>query len=90
MTRPQFEWDNGNIAKCQIHGMTLAEVEEVLSGNLRIAPDLNHSTTEVRLLAVGRTKGARAAFVVFTYRGDRIRPLSARFMHAKEAARYGS
>ena len=85
-----IEWDDGNIVKCQSHGMSLAEIEEVLHGGPRVAPDLKHSTTEARLLAVGRTAAGRAAFVVFTMRGPHIRPLSARFMHAKEAARYGS
>jgi uncharacterized protein len=89
-SRPLIEWDKGNTLKCQRHGMTLAEVEEVLCNNPRVAPDLRHSVTEVRLLAVGRTIAGRPAFVVFTLRSDRMRPISARFMHAKEAARYGS
>lgn len=83
-----FEWDEGNRVKCQKHGMTTGEIEEVFTGLLQVAPDLKHSETEARQLAMGRTAAGRAAFVVFTMRGDRIRPLSARFMHQQEVDRY--
>lgn len=63
----------------------------------RVAPDVAHSVAEQHFIAVGRIpageEGAgRAAFVAFTIRqvdGARlIRPISARFMHAKEVRRY--
>lgn len=60
----------------------------VFAGNPRIAPDWKHSAREARFLAIGRTEEGRPAFVVFTMRGDRIRPLSARYTHAKETAQY--
>ena len=83
-----FEWDAANRAHCRKHGVTPAEIESVFAGNPRIAPDWKHSAREARFLAIGRTEEGRPAFVVFTMRGDRIRPLSARYMHAKEAAQY--
>lgn len=84
-----FQWDDGNSAKCQKHGVTLAEIEAMLTGTTRrIAPDVAHSAEEQRFLAVGRTPTGRPIFVVFTLRGAFIRPLSARYMHAKEAQRY--
>jgi uncharacterized DUF497 family protein len=92
MATDGFDWDAGNRAKCQKHGLTIAEIEGFLLGDPRIAPDLTHSAHEARLLAVGRNSRGRAVFVVFTIRhldGKRlIRPLSARYMHKKEMEGY--
>ena len=83
-----FDWDIGNRTKCQKHGLTIQDIEEVFSGKPTVAPDLKHSDAEPRLLAIGQTMAGRFAFVVFTMRNGKIRPLSARFMHAKEVRRY--
>ena len=83
-----FDWDDGNRDKCSKHGMTAHEIEHVLSHRPLVAPDGKHSSAEQRLVAVGRTAEGRPAFVVFCWRGDRMRPVSARFMHAREARRY--
>jgi len=87
-----FEWDEGNRAKCQKHGVSIEEIEALLAGSPRIAPDLLHSAKEDRFLAVGRTAQGRALFVAFTFRrqGRRrlIRPVSARYMHRKESDAY--
>ncbi len=87
-----FNWDKGNQAKCQKHGVSIEEIEEVFNNNPRVAPDLKHSTEEDRLIAVGRTQEGRAVFVAFTIRtkGNRhfIRPVGARYMHAKEIKAY--
>ena len=58
--------------------MDLDEIESVFRIAPRVAPDWKHSDEEARFAAVGRTARGRAAFVVFTMRGVRIRPLSAR------------
>ncbi|HEX4764791.1 MAG TPA: BrnT family toxin [Lichenihabitans sp.] len=83
-----FEWDEGNRAKCCKHGLSLSEIETVFSGRPRIAPDLKHGRVEQRFVAIGPTSEGRLAFVVFTWRGALIRPLSTRYMHAKEIKRY--
>jgi uncharacterized DUF497 family protein len=51
-------------------------------------PDPKHSAAEQRFIAVGRTDAGRAVFVAFCWRGARLRPISARPMHAREVARY--
>ena len=83
-----FDWDAGNSEKCQAHGMTLAEVESIFAGNPLVGPDPFDPGVEERWRAVGRAASGRMAFVVFTVRevaGARlIRPISARYMHAKE------
>lgn len=85
-----FEWDDGNLAKCQKHGVTIAEIEAVFHHQPMIAPDKAHSKVEQRLIAIGSGAGTRPIFVVFTLREvdeeTLIRPISARYMHKKEIA----
>lgn len=83
-----FDWDQGNIEKCRRHGLTLAEIESVFDGAVIILPDLDHSELENRLRGIGVTVTGRSAFVVFTMRNGKLRPLSARFMHRREVDRY--
>ena len=89
-----LDWDDGNLAKCQAHGVSIAEIEAMFAGEPRYSPDEAHSVDEQRYLATGRTGAGRALLVVFTVRehdgGRHVRPISARYMHAKEAARYGN
>jgi uncharacterized DUF497 family protein len=87
-----FDWDAGNRAKCQKHGVPITEIEDLFTHNLLIAPDPEHSADEDRLIAVGRTSAGRPIFVAFTIRTKNksrlIRPVTARYMHAKEIAAY--
>jgi uncharacterized DUF497 family protein len=87
-----FDWDEGNRQKCQKHGVSLAEIEALLTGSHRVAPDLGHSSAEDRYIATGRTTRGRPVFVAFTFRieGHRrlLRPVTARYMHAKEIKSY--
>lgn len=87
-----FDWDRGNRKKCQKHGVSIAEIEEIFRNAPRFAPDLKHAAEEDRVIAVGKTSKGRAVFVAFTIRtkqGRRlIRPVTSRYMHAKEVAAY--
>lgn len=87
-----FDWDAGNRAKCQKHGVSVVEVEGLFSRPLLIFPDASHSQREERLWAIGKTANGRSVFLVFTIRvraGKRvIRPISARYMHRKEVRHY--
>jgi uncharacterized DUF497 family protein len=88
-----FDWDVGNLDKCQKHGLTIAQIEHVVGhAETLIVRDLKNSVVEARFIAVGRTQEGRFAFVSFTprTRGARtlLRPISARYMHKKEIARY--
>jgi uncharacterized DUF497 family protein len=87
-----FDWDDGNRSKCQKHGLSITEIEAVLKHDPRVAPDPKHSAEEDRLIAVGRTSAGRPLFVAFTLRTKAgrhlIRPVTARYMHAREAAAY--
>ena len=85
-----FDWDEGNAPKLLArHRVSLAECEQVFFNEpLVIAEDAAHSIDEQRWAAWGRTAEGQALAVVFTLRGDRIRPLSARAMNRKERRRY--
>lgn len=87
-----FDWDAGNRDKCTKHGLAIAEIEALFQGAPRVAPDIRHSGTEQRFIAVGRSGTRRPVFVAFTIRTidgqTLIRPISARYMHAEEARRY--
>ena len=87
-----FVWDEGNREKCQKHGVSIAEIEGLFDRPHSIRVDVEHSLREERLKAIGKSSKGRYIFLVFTIRernGDRfIRPISARYMHAREARRY--
>jgi uncharacterized protein len=87
-----FDWDTGNLEKCQKHGVSVAEIEALLRSDPGIAPGPDHSAQEDRFIAVGRNAAGRPLFVAFTFRmkdGQRlIRPVSARYMHKKEIEGY--
>ena len=87
-----FNWDTGNCEKCQKHGVTLDEIESAFRGPMRVFPDPAHSKTETRYVGIGNTAARRHVLIAFTYRTIQdqrfIRPISARFMHAKEVKHY--
>jgi uncharacterized DUF497 family protein len=87
-----FDWDDGNRSKCQKHGVSISGIEALFMNDPRVAPDPKRSANEDRLIAVGKTSGGRLVFVAFTMRTkDKrhlIRPVTARYMHAREAAAY--
>jgi len=87
-----FDWDQGNRAKCEKHGLSVAVIEDLFARPLAILPDAAHSQSERRFCAIGRAEKGRGVFIVFTLRrdGERvlIRPISARYMHRKEMEAY--
>lgn len=88
-----FDWDAVNLAKCQKHGVSVAEIEALFrSRSFVILPDLKHSLAEERLKAIGRSDAGRWIAMVFTFRVrnglDLVRPVTVRYMHAKEVAEY--
>lgn len=87
-----FDWDDGNRAKCQRHGVPLEEIEALFESAPGVYADPGHSIDEQRLRAIGRTTHGRWVIVAFTLRqrsaATLVRPISARYMHAKEVRRY--
>jgi uncharacterized DUF497 family protein len=68
------------------------EIEVLLTGSPRIAPDPKHPIYENHFVAVRRMRVGRPLFVVFTIRtkGQQhlIRPVTARHRHDKEVQAY--
>lgn len=88
-----FEWDDGNQKHCQKHRLSPKQIELFLQqDNLLVAPDVRHTKKEERYLAIGRVRTGKPMLVVFTVRKVdetvRLRPISARYMHEKEARKY--
>ena len=87
-----FDWDAANREKCRKHGVSIAEIENLFLSDPGLWPDLKNSVLEPRTRAIGQTVTGRWIFAVFTmrFRGGfvLIRPISARYMHAKEVAHY--
>ena len=81
-----FDWDEGNREKCQKHGVSIAEIEEALRVIEFVIDD--PFSDEKRYRTVGKTAAGRYIFAVFTVRGRKLRPISARYMHAKEIENY--
>ena len=86
----RFDWDAGNLAKCQAHGVTTIEIEHVLDNDPYLVPDYDHSQNEDRNIAVGLNPSGRPVFVVFTLRvleGDRVGAPAERPLHASQGDR---
>ena len=90
--KAQFDWDIGNRQKCQKHGVSIDEIEELFRGPIIVFDDPAHSLSEQRLKGIGKTGEGRNILVVFTFRNEEgqqlIRPVSARFMHQEEIEFY--
>ena len=87
-----FEWDQGNARKNEKHGVTQAEAEQIFVNQpLLLLPDEEHSHSELRFHALGKTNEGRLIHISFILRdnGTRIRIISARAMHRKERSIYG-
>mgnify|MGYP000850507337 FL=1 len=86
-----FEWDQGNRTKnATKHDVTTDEVESVF--RLKRAVPLGIQTSpvvnELRLGLVGQSDRGRVLQVAFTFRGSKIRVISARPAHRKERSQY--
>jgi len=45
----RFDWDLGNVPKCQKHGVSIAEIEALfVQGDPQIGDDVQHSLQEQR------------------------------------------
>lgn len=88
-----FDWDTGNRRKCRKHGIALSDIERFFrQDSVFVMPDIHHSHEEDRYIAYGPSPKGRPMFVAFTFRiredETLIRPISARYMHEKEAKEY--
>ncbi len=85
-----FDWDEGNVNKnWERHRVSFIECEQVFfNAPLIVGDDEKHSLVERRWFLLGRTDANRFLFVVFTFRNNLIRVISARDMSKKERRIY--
>ena len=86
----EFEWDEGNIHKSYMkHGILPNEAEEIFVDNhVIVYDDKTHSVVEKRFVAVGKSKGGKLLFIIYTMRKEKIRVISARPADKKERRLY--
>ena len=85
-----FQWDEGNLGKnWDKHQVYFWQAEEIfLNLPLVVEPSPYETLSEDRYYALGKTDAGRFLFVVFTFRGQCIRIISARDMSRKERRAY--
>lgn len=85
-----FDWDDGNRGKsADRHAVTAGEAEQPFFRQpFLVVYDAAHSQTEERFYALGQSASGRRLFLVFTFRGERIRVISARDMNRRERGIY--
>ena len=85
-----FDWDEGNINKNkEKHKVEYRECEEIFSNKpLVFIEDKQHSQSENRWGALGKTNKGRLLAVYFTIRNNKIRIISARDQGKKDKQAY--
>jgi uncharacterized protein len=85
-----FEWDRGNRTKSEVkHGFSVADVESIFVSPVLFAGRIAEpASSEKRYLLLGVTADGRYAAVVFTRRGEKLRPISCRAMRRNEKETY--
>ena len=85
-----FDWDDGNVEKnWTTHAVRFTECEEVFYRAPLVAPaPIRRGPGEERFVARGETALGRLLSIIFTFRGDRVRVISARDMSRKERLEY--
>lgn len=85
-----FEWNKGNTNKnWQKHKVSTDEAEQAFFDEDKITTDdLSHSQLEKRYILIGKTKKERLLYIVYTFRNDKIRIISARDINRKERKIY--
>ena len=85
-----FDWDIGNKDKnWEKHKVDTKEAEEVFfNKQLKLFPDIKHSSGEQRYVALGMTNLRRKLTIIFAVRGQRVRIISARNQSNKERKQY--
>ena len=71
-----FDWDDANRKHVAEHGVTPSEAEEVIANN-PLDLELQYRNDEERILQLGETNALRILVVVTTWRGTRIRVVTA-------------
>ena len=82
-----FDWDAGNQPKIE-QRYPIDEVESVFVDPGRLERQAYTKDAEIRVGTIGRSNAGRLICVIYTERGGRIRPISARPARTEERTRY--
>ncbi len=84
-----YEWDRNKAgANVRKHGIRFSDALTVLEDDLALTME-DDNTDERRWLTLGRDHFGRVLVVVYAWRGDEIRIISARKASPEERRRYG-
>lgn len=85
-----FDWDKGNVAKNVKHGVRSEEIESIFYQEKFIFAGkiVEPVHAEWRGLILGRSDAGRTLALIFTRRGDKLRPISCRPMRTGERRLY--
>jgi len=84
-----FDWDSGNQAKNAKHGVRSEEVESILYRKFIFAGKIvEPAHDEWRGLVLGQSVTGRSLALIFTRRGEKLRPISCRPMRLGERRLY--
>lgn len=85
----QLDWDAGNRAKNRKHGVESSEVDSLFHRTAFLAGRIvEPAHDEPRWLLLGETDAGRRLALIFTRRGDQLRPISCRAMRRNERRLY--
>lgn len=85
----KFDWDEANIEHIAKHNVSPEEAEDIFfDPNNALNEDIEHSLVEKRFLIIGKTKGKRLLYQIFTRRKGKIRVISSRDLNRKEVPLY--
>ena len=72
-----FHWDAANRNHLALHDVTPEEAEQAILDPYAVLLEIQTDSAEERTKALGETAAGRILTVVFTFRGDAIRPITA-------------
>jgi uncharacterized DUF497 family protein len=89
-TGPELQWDAGNRTKSEKkHGFSEADIESIFREDRYFAGRIiEPAHDEPRFLLLGVTSDGRFAALVFTRRGEKLRPIACRAMRKTERSTY--
>lgn len=71
----EFDWDASNLRHLARHRISRLDFEEAMTSG-PIFMDVRGESGEERWYALGATGNLRVLFLVFTFRGERVRPVT--------------
>ena len=74
---PEFDWDDANRSHLAQHDISPDEAEQAILDPYAVLLEIQTGGEEERTKALGATASGRILTVIFTFRGDAIRPITA-------------